>query len=47
MWVNAIDDEGKIKTHGAGSNDMIQGLDQDARSETFKPIVVPDGTYMT
>lgn len=26
---------------------MIQGLDQDSRSETFKPIVVPDGTYMT
>lgn len=47
--MNGIDREGKTKTFGAGSSRTLNGRGGQSAGETgaFKPIGVPDGTYMT
>ena len=47
IWTTAADQDGELKTFGAGSSCDLTGHNENERAAYFKPLAVPDGTYMT
>ena len=49
IWVNATDADGNMRTLGAGESEFMnaRGRSDNNEKDRFKPIAVPEGTYMT
>ena len=46
VFVNCVDAEGRNVTFGSGQEKQV-GTDKDGGETSFKPLSLPDGTYMT
>lgn len=47
IWVTASNSDGDLKSFGAGETIDVTGTNETERTTIFKPLAVPDGTYMT